>query len=75
LKTKPWKEKVTSPALGHLFCLFESPFWHVFGGLCGQDPVVGSGGFDGLNDEGGSDYFGYYPPLPTGVALWGPFCV
>jgi hypothetical protein len=31
----------------------------------GQDPVVGSGGFGGLNDEGGSDYCGYQqnPPL------------
>jgi hypothetical protein len=27
--------------------------------LCGQDSVVGSDGFDGLNDEGVSDYFGY----------------
>jgi hypothetical protein len=26
--------------------------------LRGQDSVVGSGGFDGVKDEGGSDYFG-----------------
>jgi hypothetical protein len=32
---------------------------HVFDGLYGQDPVVGSDGFDGLNGEGDSDYFDY----------------
>jgi hypothetical protein len=32
---------------------------HVFDDLYGQDPVVGSDGPDGLNDEGDSDYFGY----------------
>jgi hypothetical protein len=30
-----------------------------FEGLYGQDSVVGSGGFDGMNDEGDSDCFGY----------------
>ena len=32
---------------------------HVFDDLCSQDSVVGSGGFDGVNDEGDSDYFDY----------------
>jgi hypothetical protein len=32
---------------------------HVFDDLYGQDPVVGSDGLDGLNDEGDSDYFDY----------------
>jgi hypothetical protein len=27
--------------------------------LCDQDSVVGSDGVDGLNDESGSDCFGY----------------
>jgi hypothetical protein len=30
----------------------------VFDDLHGQHSVVGSDGFDGLNDEGDSDYFG-----------------
>jgi hypothetical protein len=30
-----------------------------FDDLCGQDSVVGSDGFDGLNGEGDSDYFDY----------------
>jgi hypothetical protein len=32
---------------------------HVFDDLYGQDSVVGSDGFDGLNDGGDSDFFGY----------------
>jgi hypothetical protein len=30
---------------------------HVLDDLHGQDPVVGPDGFDGLHDEGGSEYF------------------
>jgi hypothetical protein len=42
------------------------------GDLYDQDPVVGSDGFDGTNDEGDSDCLGYYPPpLPSGVMPWG----
>ena len=32
---------------------------HAFEDLHDQDPVVGSGGFDGMNDEGDSDGLGY----------------
>jgi hypothetical protein len=50
---------------------------HAFDDLYGQNSVVGSDGFDGLNDEGDSDYFDYQPPLitpppplaPSGVVL------
>jgi hypothetical protein len=45
---------------------------HAFDDLYGQDSVVGSDGFDGLNDEGDSDFFDYSagglppPPFPRG---------
>jgi hypothetical protein len=32
---------------------------HALGDLYDQDSVVGSDGFDGMNDEGDSDGFGY----------------
>jgi hypothetical protein len=32
---------------------------HAIGGLYDQDSVVGSDGFDGMNDEGDSDGFDY----------------
>jgi hypothetical protein len=56
--------------------LISKKYNHAFDGLCGQDPVVGSGdGFDGLNDEGDSDYFDCWvggapppPPLTGGIS-------